>query len=259
MNKQLRTNLKAKRIALILSGGGAKGAYQVGMFRALEEAGLDKEKISLAGTSIGALNALMYAVRNTDAMREMICSFGNLKEDAEQYAASLFPDELLMKNRIPVTVCAYCIEKERPEYFYLPDLEPQEQRKMVLASASLPDLLPPIRFRGYSYLDGGKIPPQCSENAAEADKIPVRALKDEEYDLLIISYLKPEDAAVPPGIRKPVLELRPSEPLEDEAGTGTRDYSPERLLKSEKMGYEETIRALSCIPGCWDKNDYRQL
>lgn len=247
MKKLVKNILQGKRIAMILSGGGAKGAYQIGMFRALEEAGMDKDKISMAGTSIGALNALMYAVRGTDACREMIRSFGTLKDDVKQYAVSLFPDELLEKNRIPVTVCAYCIEKERPEYFYLPDLAPQEQRDMVLASASLPDLLPPVRFHGYSYLDGGKIPPQCSGNAAEADKIPVRALKDTEYDLLIISYLKPEDSASIEGFRKPILELRPSEPLENEPGTGTRDYSSERLEKNEKMGYEETVRALSGI------------
>ena len=33
-------NWKNKKIGLILSGGGAKGAYQIGMFRALEELGL---------------------------------------------------------------------------------------------------------------------------------------------------------------------------------------------------------------------------
>ncbi len=47
-------SFKNKKIGLVLSGGGAKGAYQIGMLRALEEAGLKKEQLVMAGTSIGA-------------------------------------------------------------------------------------------------------------------------------------------------------------------------------------------------------------
>lgn len=48
-----------KRIALVLQGGGALGAYQVGIFRALDEAGYMPDWI--AGTSIGAINASIIA------------------------------------------------------------------------------------------------------------------------------------------------------------------------------------------------------
>ena len=239
--------LKGKRIALALSGGGAKGAYQIGMLRALEEAGLEKRQLTMAGTSIGALNALMYAVRDTDAMRRMIGLMDGMKDRVEEFAREQYPDELLLKNRIPVTVCAYCIERERPEYFYLNDLTPQEQRDMTVASASLPDLLPPVPFRGATYLDGGKIPPQCSPQAAPADKITMRSLRGREYDLVIISYLKPEDKEDHSGFDVPVLEIWPSEPLEDAPGTGTRDYSPARLEKNERMGYEETKEQLKAF------------
>ena len=229
---------------MVLSGGGAKGAYQIGMLRALEEAGLEKSLLTMSGTSIGALNALMYAIQDTDAMRRLVWSMDDMKEQAEAYAKEQFPDALLLTNKIPVTVCAYCIETERPEYFYLNDMPPQEQRDMTVASASLPDLLPPVAHHGFSYLDGGKIPPQCSAQAAPADKIPLDALKGGHYDLLIISYLKPEDQVDFSWFQGPVLEFRPSEPLEDEPGTGTRDYSPARLEKNERMGYEETRQAL---------------
>ena len=239
--------LKGKRTALVLSGGGAKGAYQIGMLRALEEAGLEKERLVMAGTSIGALNALMYAIGDTGSMRDLVWSMEDMKDEADAYAEKLFPDDLLLANRIPVTVCAYCIEKERPEYFFLNDLPPQEQRDMTVASASLPDLLPPVRYHGFSYLDGGKIPPQCSAQARPADKIPLHPLKGGQYDLLIISYLKPEDQVDCSWFQGPVLEFRPSEPLEDEPGTGTRDYSPARLEKNERMGYEETRQVLKTV------------
>jgi len=47
------------QIALVLQGGGALGAYQVGVFRALDEAGCRPNWF--AGTSIGAINAAIMA------------------------------------------------------------------------------------------------------------------------------------------------------------------------------------------------------
>lgn len=245
--------LKGKKTAVVLSGGGAKGAFHTGMFRALEEESLEKERLTLAGTSIGALNSLMYAISDTDDMREMIYTLGNTSESAAEFARRFYPDEKLLGSSIPVSVCAYCIEHERVEYFRLTGLPAQEQRDLVIASASLPDKLPPMEYKGLHYLDGGKIPPQCSENAGPQDKIPIRILKQEWekqkeegrndfYERIIIGYLKPDDSVDISWIPKTceVLEIRPSEPLEDAPDTGTRDYSEERLQKNEKLGYENT-------------------
>ena len=48
-----------ERVGLVLSGGGAKGAYQVGVVRAIAELGLKISAIS--GASIGALNGAVIA------------------------------------------------------------------------------------------------------------------------------------------------------------------------------------------------------
>jgi NTE family protein len=47
------------KVGLVLSGGGAKGAYQVGVLKALIERGVQVDAI--AGTSIGALNGAILA------------------------------------------------------------------------------------------------------------------------------------------------------------------------------------------------------
>ena len=47
------------RIALVLQGGGALGAYQAGVYQALHEAGLEPDWVS--GVSIGAINAALIA------------------------------------------------------------------------------------------------------------------------------------------------------------------------------------------------------
>lgn len=49
------------RIGIVLAGGGAKGAYQVGCLRALRDAGLPKPA-AMSGTSVGAINGVMFAL-----------------------------------------------------------------------------------------------------------------------------------------------------------------------------------------------------
>src|SRR5919198_765891 len=47
------------QVVLVLQGGGALGAYQVGVYQALHEAGIEPDWI--IGTSIGAINAALIA------------------------------------------------------------------------------------------------------------------------------------------------------------------------------------------------------
>ncbi|OQW80343.1 MAG: patatin [Proteobacteria bacterium ST_bin14] len=47
------------QIALVLQGGGALGAYQIGVYQALAEAGIEPDWV--VGTSIGAINAALIA------------------------------------------------------------------------------------------------------------------------------------------------------------------------------------------------------
>ncbi|MBE3672496.1 patatin-like phospholipase family protein [Pseudoalteromonas distincta] len=49
------------KLGLVLSGGGAKGAYQVGILQYMAEAGIQPDEVS--GTSIGALNASVVSAQ----------------------------------------------------------------------------------------------------------------------------------------------------------------------------------------------------
>ncbi len=53
------SNIRAQKVALVLSGGGAKGTAHIGVIRALEEEGIPIDYI--AGTSAGAIVGGMYA------------------------------------------------------------------------------------------------------------------------------------------------------------------------------------------------------
>ena len=52
---------KKNNLALVLAGGGGRGAYQIGVWKYLKEAGIDKKISAFAGTSVGALNACLIA------------------------------------------------------------------------------------------------------------------------------------------------------------------------------------------------------
>ncbi|MBQ3955018.1 MAG: patatin-like phospholipase family protein, partial [Clostridia bacterium] len=55
--------------ALALEGGGAKGAYQIGVWRALRQAGI--RIAAVAGSSVGSLNGAMIAMGNLEKAEEL--------------------------------------------------------------------------------------------------------------------------------------------------------------------------------------------
>src|SRR5208283_3382044 len=61
------------RIFLVLQGGGALGAYQAGVYQALDEAGMRPEWV--IGTSIGAINAALIAGNLPEARVERLRAF----------------------------------------------------------------------------------------------------------------------------------------------------------------------------------------
>ena len=48
-------------IGLVLSGGGAKGSYEIGVWQAICEADLDKRIGAISGTSVGSLCAVLFS------------------------------------------------------------------------------------------------------------------------------------------------------------------------------------------------------
>jgi NTE family protein len=64
------------RIALVLQGGGALGAYQAGVYQALHEAGLEPDWV--AGVSIGGINAAIIAGNRPEQRLERLREFWEL-------------------------------------------------------------------------------------------------------------------------------------------------------------------------------------
>jgi NTE family protein len=81
-----------ERIALLLQGGGALGAYQAGVYQALSEAHLHPDWV--AGISIGAINSALIAGNPSEARLEKLRKFWELVttsplcDGADQFAAT---------------------------------------------------------------------------------------------------------------------------------------------------------------------------
>ncbi len=60
-----------EKTALVLSGGGSRGAYEIGVWRALRE--LDERFSMVTGTSVGALNGAVIAQGNDELAERLWC------------------------------------------------------------------------------------------------------------------------------------------------------------------------------------------
>jgi NTE family protein len=162
--------------AFVLGGGGILGAHEVGMLRALAEAGIKPDLV--VGTSVGAINgafvaadpvgaaALLGQMWQGDALRQAFSE--NLWARAARLARSgthlhsIEPLRQLLASSLPVADFAdlglpfHCvaasIEHATARWFSSGPIVPA-----VLASCAVPGLLPPVEVDGEHYFDGGLV------------------------------------------------------------------------------------------------------
>ncbi len=162
--------------AFVLGGGGVLGAAEVGMARALLEAGIRPDLV--CGTSVGAINGAAIAADPTpegaehllaiwDALTEQgILDSSLIRRVAEvvRHRTSLHGNGALrrmLRDRLPATFedlavpfecVAASIERAREHWFSTGDLiEP------VLASCALPGVFPAVRIGDEHFFDGGLV------------------------------------------------------------------------------------------------------
>lgn len=83
-----------KNYGLVLSGGGAKGAYQIGVWKALDELDLTKHITAVSGASVGALNALMFSHQNRHVATQI---WNEVKPEDMLYTDDISKSELVEK------------------------------------------------------------------------------------------------------------------------------------------------------------------
>lgn len=156
--------------ALLLCGGGSRGAIEIGFYKALVDLGIAIDLIF--GASVGAMNGALIAAGLTPAQlaalwsrfeRKPLFPFNWQLLRRGWQVASLFRAERLVEIlrsalpvgrfeelQIPLVVAATDLVTGGPVYLDSGDLLPA-----LLASTALPPYLPPVDHLGRQLIDGG--------------------------------------------------------------------------------------------------------
>ena len=182
------------KIGIVFDGGGGKGAYQIGVWKAMRETGLDHYVTAVSGASVGGLNACLF-VQGDFEVAERIWTRDIQNIRISNIAQSV--DEILSnKNNIDFSVFSYsniecfiatycssnsnlqtpicipgknnCIERidvGKVSYFNLRAINEKDRKnfiinsslskKILLATSALPILCKPQKIDGKLYRDGG--------------------------------------------------------------------------------------------------------
>ena len=256
--------------ALVLGGGGAKGSYQMGVWQALRERGMEFDII--VGTSIGAMNGALIA-QNDFALADEVWSsieyqniFGDERQDEIRNINSIpdmikfavndaviegsldsAPLERLVKNaideekirssksRFGLVTVEFPIM--RPITPMIEDMPQGSVYKYLMASAACFPVFAPYEIYGVRYVDG-----------AYYDNIPINfAMEQGALDIIAVDV----DGV---GIVK--------QPKTNDGVTVKRifsrwdlgtvfDFDQSVFARNRKLGYLETLKFLGEKEGCY--------
>jgi NTE family protein len=162
--------------AFVLGGGGVLGAHEIGMLRALSEAGIAPDVV--VGTSVGAINGAFVAADPAGATARLgrlwrgealgkafsetlwgravrLARSGTHLHSIEplrQVLESMLPARTFADLALPFHCVAASIEHASARWFSSGPVVPA-----VLASCAVPGLLPPVEIDGEHYVDGGLV------------------------------------------------------------------------------------------------------
>lgn len=208
-----------KKIALVLSSGGARGIAHIGAIDVLEENGY--EITSIVGCSMGSLVGGMYASGNYQQFKEWILSMTKKKmlklSDADintsyvvkgdllmKEMKSLMPDCLIEECKIPFAAVATDVRNEKEVLFKSGSLY-----NAIRASISIPIFFKPVQNEDMLLMDGALINPfplnhVIMNGADKVVAINVTAKSNNEFIPQLQRTGKLEDA-YPFGKRNPFI------------------------------------------------------
>ncbi|MDY3118172.1 MAG: patatin-like phospholipase family protein [Peptoniphilus sp.] len=169
---------------LVLEGGGAKGSYQLGLYRAVQEIHPDIRLV--VGTSMGALTGAFIVQGNTDVLadiwqktsfdgsRELMLSLDQVKKTPDllriaKTARAVFhvdmaplkemihrhvDEEKIRAAEVDYGLVVYSVSEGKTKFLYLDDIPEGKLNQYILASCAYP-IFPPVKIDGKLYVDGG--------------------------------------------------------------------------------------------------------
>ncbi|HHX14092.1 MAG TPA: patatin-like phospholipase family protein [Clostridiales bacterium] len=171
------------KTALVLGGGGARGAYEIGVWQALRETGIEPSLV--VGASVGAINAAVIAQGSFELATDLWVNLNiGMVFDANPLKSDDLPlrklldehiDEAAIRNS-PVEFGLVTVELPSftPHYLFIEDIPEGKLIDFILASASLFPAILPQEIDKTRYADGGYY-----------DGIPVKMALDRKADNIV--------------------------------------------------------------------------
>lgn len=249
------------KYALALAGGGTRGAFQAGVWRALRE--MEMEISAITGTSIGAVNGAMFALgRDTEDMWRNISvddivdvpkknsnllsleslpgivkkGVGEGGLDAAPFKrllTSLISEDELRSSPVDYGLCTFSITDKRSVEVFKEDIPTGRLVDFILASACFP-VFKPMVIDGKEYTDG-----------STRNNLPINMLIGRGYDTIISVSVKGV------GVIKDyngcgANVIRVDSPAPE---VGLMDFDGEAIGRSIKSGYFECMKVFGRYSG----------
>ena len=254
-----------REYGLVLAGGGTKGAFQIGVWKALCEMGVNVKAI--AGASIGALNGALFLqddfnstvklyenIKISNIMKvegvnadKNIFDLSNLFNLAADYTKQKGIDntplrkmieqyidmDKLYNSDIDFGLVTYSVKNRTPLQKFKNEIPKEQMIDYLLASSCFP-IFKPQTIDGEEYFDGGLY-----------DNIPSNMLIEKGYKNIIIADIAGIGFSKK-SVNKDVYVkvISPSEDL-----GGTFEFNHERIINNIKLGYLDTMRSFNKLQG----------
>ena len=262
-----------KEYGLVLEGGGAKGAYQIGAWKALKEAGVKIKGVS--GTSVGALNGALICMDDLERAENLWANItysqiinvddelmGRLFDKSQMKPEFLretlkeifrmlgeggmditplrrlieenIDEDLIRKSPVEFYSCTYSLTDRKELNVDMKTVPEGQMKDMLLASAYLPGFKNE-KLHGKTYVDGGA-----------TNVLPMDVLLEHGYQDLILLRIfgvgREKKVSIPEGVS--VTEIAPRGTLGN-----TLQFDAGKSRKNMRLGYYDALRAIYGLQG----------
>ncbi len=263
----------SKEYGLVLEGGGAKGAYQIGAWKALKEAGVKIRGVS--GTSVGALNGALICMDDLEKAENLWrnISYSQIMNVDDELMRRLFDktkmtpeflretlkevfrvlgeggmditplrrlieenidEDAIRKSPVEFYSCTYSLTDRKEMNVDMKTVPEGQMKDMLLASAYLPGFKNK-KLHGKTYVDGGA-----------TNVLPMDVLLEQGYENLILLRIfgvgREKRVSIPEGVS--VIEIAPREGLGN-----TLQFDAARSRKNMRLGYYDALRVIYGLEG----------
>ena len=251
-------------LALVFSGGGARGAYQIGCWKALSELGLLTNVDAVYGTSVGAINAAAFIQNDLDLAIEIWNNlsydkiFQNIKTHSRKRFSRKFYDiarqavkekgfdvsplKMMLRNTIDedairssdleLGFVVFDWTRKRPKYMTKSEINYGELVEYIIASSTFP-VFQPHKIGNKVFIDGGVYdnrPLAFCEGRLDLDQIIC-------IDVTIARHFWPNKKR---HLSNKIKFIRPSRLLGSPMA-----FDLDRIKRNIELGYRDTLAQMN--------------